>query len=348
MAFSLSLSLLMAVAGASKLSSVVFVNNNEMSGKKSGVFQFELSSRRATKLPVSLTSDYDYVSGAAVCDGAYYAIYTEIETGAIGLARIANFSSSATVSYLAVPSLLHGVWCDPRQPGKLLVVRSDPGSTQAIFHIARYDPATQTSADIAQIPPSWTWAEDDAVFAFDADAYRVWATGPVTSGIFENSGAVYAVGECTGARTLPSPVPPPEKFTKHHHTPLTQTDVAANGTFTAFTLGYEAGWLGYVYPTSATTGFGYRQTDKNYDLRWATFSLAGGKITYTDGATVSTTLWAGGAPLAACDDLIVAASLPSNNLTVADARTGETIWALPLADLGVPAPNAGALFALCA
>lgn len=301
-------------------STVFFVNNNERDGEKSGVYAFDVSSRRATRLPVSLTSDYDYVSGAAVCDDSYYAIYAEIETGAIGLARIANVSAPApTLQYLAVPSLLHGVWCDPRQPGQLLVVRSDPGDPQAVFHVARYSPSTQTSADVALVPPAWTWSEDDAVFAFDPTGYRVWASGPVTKGLFENSGAVYAI------------------------------DVAGNGTFAAFTLGYEAGWLGYARPTSASTGFGYRQIDDSYDLRWATFTLEPtGSVAHVDGAVVTGTLWSGGQPLAACDDFVVAASLPSNNLTMANSKTGETVWALPLTDLGVPAPNVGALAALCA
>ena len=283
------------------------------------MFSFDLATRRVVRLPVALNSDYDYVSGAAVCDDdTYYAIYAEIETGAIGLARVANVSTPAPlVRYLSAPSLLHGVWCDPRQPGQLLVVRSDPGDPQAVFHVARYDPSAQTSADIAPLPAAWAWSEDDAVFAFDPVGYRVWASGPVTKGLFENSGAIYAV------------------------------DVGGNAAVATYALGYEAGWLGYAHPTSTTTGFGYRQTDEGGDLRWASFTLRAGTVTHTDGADVTATLWSAGQPLAACDDAVVAAALPSNNLTVADARTGETIWALALADLGVPAPNAGALVALC-
>lgn len=202
---------------------VVFVNNNLVDGEKSLVWSFDLSSRLVTRLPASLSSSFDFVSGAAICGDSYYAIHAEIETGAVGLAHVANFSTSAAVQYLAAPSLLHAVWCDPQQPGQLLVVRSDPGTPEAIFHVARYDPSTQTSTDVVQIPTTWNWAEDDAVFAFDASANRVWASGPVTSGVFENSGAVFAV------------------------------DVSANGTSTTFTLGYEAGWLGFLFPTSSST-----------------------------------------------------------------------------------------------
>ena len=310
--------LFVGIAAANKMQRVVFVNNNLIDGEKSLVWSFDLASRRVTRLPASLSSSFDFVSGAAICGDSYYAIHAEIETGTVGLTFVANFSTSAAVQYLAVPSLLHAVWCDPQQPGRLLVVRSDPGTPEAIFYVARYDPSTQTSNDVAQIPTTWNWAEDDAVFAFDVSANRVWASGPVTSGVFENSGAVFAV------------------------------DVSANGTSTAFTLGYEAGWLGFLFPTSSSTGFGYRQLDQNYDLRWATFTLEAGKVTCTDGSTVSTTLWAGGSPLAACDDVVVAASLPSNNLTLADARTGKTIWSASLESLGVKAPNAGALAAVCA
>ena len=61
---------------------------------------------------------------------------------------------------------------------------------QAIFHLARYDPSTELSTDVALVSSTWNWAEDNGVFAFDAAAYHVWASGPVTAGIFEYSGAV--------------------------------------------------------------------------------------------------------------------------------------------------------------
>ena len=94
--------------------------------------------------PLGLGHSFDLLSGAAVCDGRYYAVWTDIEWGNSGILSV-DLATNET-AFAECPgctertkkrgpgTLYHSLHCD--QPsGGLLAVRSDPGTPVATFSL---------------------------------------------------------------------------------------------------------------------------------------------------------------------------------------------------------------------
>jgi hypothetical protein len=128
-----------------------------------------------------------YNSGAAVCGGNYFAVWTDIEQAQFGIAKVAFTAPNAgAYSQTMFPpgepgsfsDVYHKLWCDPADSTKLFVVLSTPGQGQAraSFSLQHYDIATGNTTKLFDYPDHGTWAATDDTFDYDPAQGKFWAT----------------------------------------------------------------------------------------------------------------------------------------------------------------------------
>jgi hypothetical protein len=182
-----------ALAVASSTKAVVTKTDQTVPGNVT-VYAIDLEAG-TSKAIASLAKDWTASSGAAVCGGVYYAVFTDFAAMAYGLVSVDLNRASPELKVLSTNSLFHKIACDPQMPTSLLAIGSDsavlvdekkrtlqPGNG-ASFHLKRYKPFPIASETyVATFPAKDVqWAGQDGIFAFKADGSEVWASWPADS-----------------------------------------------------------------------------------------------------------------------------------------------------------------------
>lgn len=141
-------------------------------------------------------------SGAAVCDGIYYAVWGDPSTQGYGIASY-DLTNKKVGTAWDTQSLFHQLICDPKNSKALLGSASDFSNAEvgdAPFHLKRFDTASQNETTIADFPSTFHWDGHDSIFSFSADGSELWTADthgykPRSSG----GGVLYVMDTATGA-----------------------------------------------------------------------------------------------------------------------------------------------------
>lgn len=268
------------------------------------------SKKIATKTGLEGTS----ASGAVVCNGHYYAVYTNYGSASFGLLSVDLTAKNSSVDTLTTQSLFHVMACDPRSHS-LLAVASDSGSDGASFKLKRFDPSNSNETLIGEFPTGQVkWSGYDTIFAFKEDASEIWASWPEDT-----------CPDCPNAHKgghLEIMDTSSGKITKS----LKYTD----GLFKSSATPY------FVVPDAMRGVFDYGGSSSLY---WADLTIDGDSIKYTK-AEQADDLWSSSQPQQACNGEVLAfskggATFGSSSLLVIKPKDGSHVSSFDLTSLKV-------------
>jgi hypothetical protein len=143
------------------------------------------------------------LAGSTVCDGKYIAGWADASEGKFGLFSY-DLATKEYTEY-ATDALTHKITCDPKTPGALLAVVSQPSlhagvhvDSGASFSLARYTLATQKQEAIGTFPAE-NYGGYDAMWQFSDDGSEAWAAFPASFG--KNGGELVVLDTSTGQTT---------------------------------------------------------------------------------------------------------------------------------------------------
>jgi len=178
-----------ALVATSSTKAVVTKTDQDVPGNVT-VYAIDLAAG-TSKAIASVVKDWTAVSGAAVCGGVYYAVFTQFTSMSYGLLHVDLTSTSPEIGVLPTNSLFHKIICDPQSPKSLLGIGSDSALVAdektrtlkpragASFHLKRYNVAAQNETLVATFPAKdMNWGGQDGIFSFKADGSEAWAAWP--------------------------------------------------------------------------------------------------------------------------------------------------------------------------
>lgn len=154
----------------------------------------DTDAKTATKVSSKINGAHVEIAGAAVCNGVYYAVWTDVPD--FGLMSV-DLSSGAT-TYHDTDGLFHAIWCGAGDNSKgLLAIQSSPAPP---FSVVTYDLTSNASTTIATFPQNDTSGGTDTVFSYNQGADEVWMVG-VNEKQFGDHNQLAVVGVSTGKVT---------------------------------------------------------------------------------------------------------------------------------------------------
>jgi hypothetical protein len=164
-------------------------------------------------------------SGAAVCNGIYYAVWGDPTTAGVGIVAYDLVNKNMGTKW-TTESLFHQLECDPSNEKGVIGAASDFSQNDAPFHLKRFDTVSGNETVIGAFPRDFHWDGLDSIFDFSADGKELWVSD--TDGFEKGGGKIYVMDTSTGEmkKTYKLKTGLSKKSSTFYHVMATTSDTA--------------------------------------------------------------------------------------------------------------------------